>query len=127
MAAKMRRQGNIICAALARLGQDRRGTAAVEFALVAGLLAVGLLNTIDFGYYMYTRMEVENAAEMGAQASWKTCNDPTTMLPATKNCAGLTTAIAAAIQSTSLGTAVSLVSGSPSEGYYCVNSQQTLQ
>lgn len=106
---------------------DRRGTAAVEFALAATLLVVALLNAVDFGYYMYQRMEVENAAEAGAQAAWKTCSDQSTMLPATENCANLTTAITAAIQNTSLGTAIALTSGSPTEGYYCVNASNTLQ
>jgi hypothetical protein len=32
-----------------------------------------------------------------------------------------------ALASTSLGTSVSLISGSPSEGYYCVNSSNALQ
>jgi hypothetical protein len=49
------------------------------------------------------------------------------MLPATKNCPGLNSAITAAIESTSLGTAVSLASGYPTEGYYCVNSSNVLQ
>jgi len=106
---------------------DRRGTAAVEFALAATLLVVALLNAVDFGYYMYQRMEVENAAEAGAQAAWKTCSDQSTMLPATENCANLTTAVTAAIQHTSLGTAITLTSGSPAEGYYCVNASNTLQ
>jgi Flp pilus assembly protein TadG len=123
----MRKQRNMLGATLATLCRDRRGTAATEFALVAVLLIVGLLNTIDFGIYLYTRMQVENAAEMAAQTAWKTCNDPMTMLPATTNCAGLNAAIAAAIQSTPLGKSISLVSGSPSEGYYCVNSSNTLQ
>ena len=107
--------------------RDRHGTAAVEFALAATLLIVGLVNAVDFGYYMYQRMEVENAAEAGAQAAWKTCSDQSTMLPATENCSGLNTIITTAIQNTSLGTAVSLVSGSPTEAYYCVDSSNTLQ
>jgi len=106
---------------------DRRGTAAVEFALAATLLVVALLNAVDFGYYMYQRMEVENAAEAGAQAAWKTCSDQSTMLPATENCANLTTAVTAAIQHTSLGTGITLTAGSPTEGYYCVNASNTLQ
>jgi hypothetical protein len=69
-------------------------------------------------------MEVENATEMGAQAAWKTCD--TSHLPATQNCASLTSAVTTAIQSTSLGTHVTLQSGSPSEAYYCVNSGGSL-
>jgi hypothetical protein len=36
-------------------------------------------------------------------------------------------AVTTAIQSTTLGTAVSLASGYPAEGYYCVGSSNTLQ
>jgi Flp pilus assembly protein TadG len=110
---------------LARLRCDTRGVAAVEFALVVSMLTLGLLNAVDVGYYMFTRMEVENAAEMGGQAAWKTCD--VNSLPATTKCAGLTAAITAAIHATSLGAAVSLQSGSPSEGYYCVDAASALQ
>jgi uncharacterized membrane protein len=106
---------------------DRRGVAAVEFAGTAVFLLLGLLNAVDMGYYIYQRMEVENAAQVGAQTAWKICNDPTYMLPATRNCPGLNDAITASIQSTSLGSAVSLVSGYPAEGYYCVDSSGALQ
>jgi Flp pilus assembly protein TadG len=106
---------------------DRRGAAAVEFAVASLLLVAGVLNAVDLGYYEHRRMEVENAAQAGAQAAWATCNDVSSMLPATQKCAGLTAAIAAAIQSTSLGTAVSLASGYPTEGYYCVNGSNALQ
>jgi len=107
--------------------RDSRGTAAIEFAIAAMFLVVGLLNAVDLGFYQYRRMEVENAAQVGAQAAWKTCYDQSTMLPATQNCSGLNTAITTAIRSTSLGTAVSLASGYPTEGYYCVNSSNALQ
>jgi len=103
---------------------DARATAAIEFAGSAMFLVMGLLNA---SYYMYQRMEVENAAHAGAQAAWKTCYDQSSMLPATQNCSGLNSAITTAIQSTSLGTSVSLASGYPTEGYYCVNASGTLQ
>jgi uncharacterized membrane protein len=112
---------------LHRFIRDTGGAAAVEFAAAATLLVIGLLNSVDLGYYMYQRMEVENAAQVGAQVAWKTCPDPTSMLPATVNCAGLNDAITNAIQATSLGTAVSLMSGYPAEGYYCVGSSGSLQ
>jgi Flp pilus assembly protein TadG len=112
---------------LRRFPQDARATAAIEFAGAAMFLVMGLLNATDLGYYMYQRMEVENAAHAGAQAAWKTCYDQSSMLPATENCVGLTGAITTAIQSTSLGTAVALASGYPTEGYYCVNSSNVLQ
>lgn len=107
--------------------RDTRGVAAIEFAFVAMLLVAGLLNAVDVGRYEYQLMQVENAAEVGAQAAWATCNDPTTMLPATQNCNYLNSTVAAAIQKTSLGSSVSLASGYPAEGYYCVNASNTLQ
>ena len=112
---------------LRRFCRNTRGTAAIEFAGAAMLLVAGLLNAVDVGYYEYRRMEVENAAEIGAQAAWQTCDPTKSMLPATQNCPGLSAAVTAAIQSTSLGTNVSLASGYPAEGYYCVNSSGALQ
>jgi uncharacterized membrane protein len=106
---------------------DKRGTAAVEFGFAALFLVAGLLNAVDLGHYTYRRMEVENAAQVGAQTAWKTCNDVSSMLPATLKCPGLTAAITAAIQSTSLGDTVSLASGYPAEGYYCITSSGTMQ
>lgn len=107
--------------------RDRNGTVAIEFAGSATLLVVGVLNAVDIGLYEYKRMEVENAAQVGAQAAWKACYDTSSMLPATVNCAGLNAAITAAIQSTSLGNSVSVASGYPTEGYYCVNTSGVLQ
>ena len=104
---------------------DQRGVAAVEFGLFAIFLALALANVTDVSIYIYQRMQAENATQVAVQAAWKTC-DPS-QLPATTNCAGLTTAIQNAIQSTSLGTRVTLVAGSPAEGYYCVNSSAALQ
>ena len=107
------------------IGADQSGVSAIEFAFFVGLLVFGLLNAADVSIYIYKRMQVENATEMGAQAAWKAC-DPN-HLPATINCPGLTTAVQNAIQSTSLGTQVSLQSGYPAEGWYCVDSSGVLQ
>jgi Flp pilus assembly protein TadG len=107
------------------LKQDRRGLAAIEFAIFAALLSFALLNVADISIYIFQRMEVENATQMGAQAAWKNCDS--TQLPATTSCPGLTTAVQNAIQSTSLGNRITLQSGSPAEGYYCVNSSNALQ
>ncbi|MBS0237112.1 MAG: hypothetical protein JSS54_16100 [Proteobacteria bacterium] len=90
------------------------------------LLLIGLLNAVDLSFYALKRMDVENAAEIGAQAAWKACSD-SAKLPATLNCSGLNAAITTAIQATSLGTSVSLASGYPSESYYCVDSSNALQ
>jgi Flp pilus assembly protein TadG len=110
---------------VAVIRSDQRGVSAIEFSFFAGLLSLGLLNTADVSIYIYQRMELENATQMGAQAAWKTCD--TAHLPATTSCPGLTTAVTNAVQSTSLGTKVSLQTGSPAEGYYCVNSSNALQ
>ena len=74
---------------------DQRGVSAIEFSLFAGMLSLGVLNTADVSIYIYKRMELENATQMGAQAAWKTC-DPN-HLPATTDCAGLMTAVTHAV------------------------------
>ena len=107
------------------LHADRRGVAAIEFAIFAGLLSFATLNVAEVSIYIYQRMEVENATEMAAQAAWKNCD--LTKLPATTNCPALTNTVQSAVQSTSLGTRVALQSGSPSEGYYCINSANALE
>ncbi|MGB6177495.1 MAG: TadE/TadG family type IV pilus assembly protein [Methylocella sp.] len=109
-------------------GARAGGVAGIEFGVTGLLLVVGLLNAVDIGFYAYRRMEVENAAEVGAQAAWQTCHDANgSILPATVNCPGLNNAITTAIQSTTLGTAVSLASGYPAEDYRCVNASNVLQ
>jgi Flp pilus assembly protein TadG len=120
-----RRLALILAARAGALGADRRGVAAIEFGLFAIFLSLALANVTDASFYIYQRMQAENATEVAAQAAWKTCDLP--MLPATVNCPGLATAVQNAVQSTSLGTRVALISGSPSEGYYCVNSSNALQ
>ena len=104
---------------------DQRGVAAVEFGLFAIFLSLAFVNVTDVSIYIYQRMQAENATQVAAQAAWKAC-DPS-QLPATTNCSGLATAVQNALGSTSLGTRVALISGSPSEGYYCVNSSNALQ
>jgi Flp pilus assembly protein TadG len=117
----------LLCKSIAEFRRDGRGTAAIDFAAGGLLLTLGVLNAVDMGFYEYKRMEVEHAAQAAAQAAWKTCNDTSSMLPATQNCSGLNSAITTAAQSTSLGANVSVASGYPTEGYYCVNSSGALQ
>jgi Flp pilus assembly protein TadG len=120
---------------LRSLHANARGTAAIEFGFTGLMLVLGLVNAVDVGYYVYQRMEVENAAEVGSQAAWTNCNNLTTpMLPAAQinastglpNCPLLNATITAAIQSTSLGTKVTMASGYPAEAYYCVNASNAL-
>ena len=68
------------------LKTDERGASALEFAIFAGILAFGLLNTADISIYIYKRMQVENATEMAAQAAWKACDPSKGYLPATLSC-----------------------------------------
>jgi Flp pilus assembly protein TadG len=80
------------------------GAAAAEFAMFAVILAPLLLNLGDMGYYAYTRMEVENAAQNAAQAAWANCSAST---PSAANCdPAMTNAITSAVASTSLGNKV---------------------
>jgi Flp pilus assembly protein TadG len=103
---------------------DQRGVAAIEFGIFAILLSAALANVTDVSIYVYQKMQVENATEVAVQAALKTCS---TSLPATTNCPSLMTAMQNALQSTSLGNAVALQSGSPAEGYYCINTLGALQ
>jgi Flp pilus assembly protein TadG len=103
---------------------ERRGSAAIELALIAQVIGFGLVNAVDIARYLYQDMEVQNAAQSGAQAAWSSCT--VAQLPATTNCSGLSAAVTAAVHGTSLGTSVSLATGSPSEAYYCVNSSGAL-
>ena len=91
----------------------------IEFALVAPILVLLLLNLFDFSSLIWSRMQTDYAAQMGAQAALKTCSGGT--LPAISNCTGLNTAVTSAIHGTSLGSGVSLASGYPTETYYCVS------
>ena len=107
------------------LAAETSGVAAIEFGLIAIVMAAGTANAADTALYLIDRLEVENATEMGAQAAWNACD--LKHIPATTQCTGLTSTVTTAIQRTSLGTHVTLRSGSPAEGYYCVNSSGSLQ
>lgn len=104
---------------LRRLRRDQRGAAAVELALVAGTLASVMMNGIEISRWYFNQMELQNATQMAAQAVWKACDSPA-KLPVTVNCSARTGAINNALQSTSLGTRVTLTTGFPTEAYYCV-------
>jgi len=110
------------------MSTDQRGVAAIEFGIFSVVLALALANVVDVTMYLYQRMQAENATEVAAQAAWKACD--LTVLPLTTDCSSLAAsvnAVQSALASTSLGTRVALVSGSPTVGYYCVNSSNALQ
>ena len=104
---------------LGALWREQSAAATVELALILGLLTIPLLNSVDLGFYAYRRMQVENAAQTGAQAAWSACNTTALQGPAATNCTSLSSAVGKAIQATSLGASVALAASSPSEGYYC--------
>jgi Flp pilus assembly protein TadG len=104
---------------------DIRGLAAIEFALIASFLAMAILNVVDVSVFLFDRLEANNATQMGAQAVWQTCD--LNHLPVTSKCPAMSAAVTAAVQSSSLGTAVQLQTGSPTDGFYCVSTGGTLQ
>lgn len=103
-----------------RLRDDISGVASIEFAFI-GIFVVGALaNAADFGLYEWRSAQVSNAAQLGAQSVLTTCAKAG-LVPATTNCPSLASAVTSGIQSTQLGSRISLASGSPSEGYYCLS------
>jgi Flp pilus assembly protein TadG len=104
---------------LRRLGADRRGASAVEFALIGSIFVVLLLNVVDFAILIWSRMQVDYAAAAAAQAAYNTCSPGN--MPAKTNCPDLDSVVQTAARSTSLGGAVSLEAGSPIEEYYCTS------
>ena len=109
-----------------RLATDTSGLATIEFAMASTVLMLSLLNGLEVARWSFQKMEVANAAHSAAHAAWNACD--TKHLPAKTKCAGLTTAVNNGLQSTSLGTAVTLTSTSyPSEGYYCLTSAGVLK
>jgi Flp pilus assembly protein TadG len=115
------------------LGRAKAGTAALEAALVTPALALLLLNTIDYSRLIWARMEVENAAQIGAQAAYRLCSaympqvfSPPATATTACNSYNLSGTVTAAIQSTSLGSAVTLspstqlsAANHSAENYYC--------
>ena len=109
---------------LISLRHDVRGLASIEFALIAGFLCYALLNVADVSIFLFDKVQVNNATQMGVQAAWATCD--LNHLPASTKCPSMNGAITTAVQSTSLGNNVALQSGYPAEGYYCISSAGVL-
>lgn len=105
--------------------REVRGAAAAEFVLWTALLIVPVLSAVDIGVYIDRRMQLEIAAQAAVQAAWHSCST-TSSLPAVQNCTGLSATMLQAAQGTSLGTSVTLTSGTASEGYYCVDDNNKL-
>lgn len=105
---------------LRRLLRDEGGAAAVEMALVMVAFSSLMLNGVEVARYYYAQMQLQNATQMAGQAVWKVC-DTAGEAPVTVNCSARTTAITNALQSTSLGSNVTLSTGFPTEAYYCAH------
>jgi len=101
---------------------EQSGSAAVEMAIWLFVLFVPLLSVIDMGLYIFQNIEVENAAQMAAQAAWAECGQRPQ--PAATECSGFATALGRGAHSTSLGSQVSATS---TEAEYCVNGSGALQ
>lgn len=54
----------------------RRGAVTVELALLAPVLAFMLVGAIDFGNYIYQKMQLQNASRAGAQFAVQSSSDP---------------------------------------------------
>jgi len=54
-----------------RLWRAREGVGAIEFAFIAGIAAILLLGTLDFGLGFWEDMQVGNAARAGAEFAAK--------------------------------------------------------
>ena len=65
-----------------RSAGDRRGVAAVEFAVIAPVLMLLTAGVIDFSLYIGTRIELEQALRAGAQYALKDYTDATTIIAA---------------------------------------------
>jgi Flp pilus assembly protein TadG len=104
--------------------RDTRGSAAAEFVLWLAVLVVPVLSAADLGVYAMQRMQLEVAAQAGAQAAWHLCDS--TKLPAASKCTGLSSAITTAVQTTTLGSNVTVSTGYPLEGYFCTSTGQAL-
>jgi Flp pilus assembly protein TadG len=62
----MRRTAGTVSAACLRIARGASGNAAIEFALIAPILAFLAAVMIDFGLGVYTKMAVADAAQAGA-------------------------------------------------------------
>jgi len=69
---------------LRRFARNERGVAAVEMAMIGGLLTGALMNVAEVGRYAYLTTEVSAASQAAAQAAIITCSTDRT--PVTTNC-----------------------------------------
>ncbi|GAA4762514.1 TadE family protein [Novosphingobium ginsenosidimutans] len=102
---------------------DTRAVAAAEMALVLPIVSVLFLNVADATTYIYSRMQVDLAAQEAAGLARARC-DTAAKLPSTVNCTGLQAAMQTAAQATSLGTSVTI--NTATAAWYCSNASSEL-
>lgn len=107
-----------------RFLRDTRGGAAAELVLWLTIMLVPVMSVIDIGFYVFQRMQVELAGQAAIQAIRKDCWD--SAVPYTRNCSSISSAATTGAQSTLLGSDVTVSSGYPLEGYYCVDASNVL-
>lgn len=114
-----------LCAICTTYIKGHRAAAAAEFAIILPILAIPILNVVDLGVYAYDRMQLDNAAQVGAQAAaqavWGTCTPAGYGPFGYYSCSALVSASTTAANSTSLGS----VWQSTSEQYCCPGSTST--
>lgn len=108
---------------LRALFADTRAAAAAEMALVLPFISVLFLNVADATTYIYSRMQVDLAAQEAAGLARARC-DTAAELPSTVNCAGLQAAMQTAAQATSLGSDVTI--DTATAAWYCANASSEL-
>ena len=52
---------------LRRLARDRRGASAIEFSVIAPIIAAGLLSTVDLGRAINERISLDNLLRVGTR------------------------------------------------------------
>jgi Flp pilus assembly protein TadG len=57
----------LLCGCARAAARDVRGVAAIEFAMIVPVLLFMMVAIVDFGLAIYSDMEVQNAAQAGAQ------------------------------------------------------------
>jgi hypothetical protein len=102
---------------------DTRAVAAAEMALILPIVSVLFLNVADATTYIYSRMQVDLAAQEAVGLARARC-DTAAKLPSTVNCTGLQAAMQAAAQATSLGASVTI--NTATAAWYCSNAGSDL-
>jgi Flp pilus assembly protein TadG len=88
------------------------GVAAIEFGIIAPVLAVALVCTIDLSLGVYRKMEVQNSAQTGAEYALAHGFDATAIASATRNATTWT-------QHDAQGNTIQAVTATPTPVQFC--------